>query len=996
MVDKSDDLIIQVAADTAALRRSWAKVESEVNGLSNKVNRRFHSMGRQIDKTFENVGRNMVRQLTGPLAGIGSVLAVREVARYADSWTEAGNKIAAAGSVVGMAGRSLEDVRKIADDSRAGFNDTVQLYSRLLRSAGDVANSENEVARATEIVNRAFKAGGAAASEMSAGVLQLSQGLASGLLQGDELRSVRENAPLLADAIADYFGTTIGGLKKLGAEGELTSDKIFKAILSAGSKVDRAFATTNATIADSVTRVQNALTQYIGSADQGAGATVALNAGLSALADNFDQFADITLKVAAIIAGALVGRSIMGMVSSLGVAGKGVIGFTKMLAAARAGTGSLGAAFTSLGVAAGPIALIVGGTAALAVQHFAAEAVAAKRSINEINDRIERMGLVSEGAADGLIEAADATDKLAEAERKRRVAQARGNVENIRNGTFGTNVTDSFAGNADQSSLFAVIRRAQEEATKIFNISGEDRQAYQAIERIASGLRDGAIAAKDVRAELQAVAESGASQEVIDLADSLFKLANSLQSHGYSLVVDADTTDVDAARDSLDGLLQGFADANASYPFTDEQRAQIKSISDEFDGTTKSAEETLEAILDMAEANPSMAPFMSQLISMTNRFVEVAAAARDAKADIDAINDRNSGKKVANDYVDWLSRRGAQGRANLAFLSEQERVLALTKEQRDLESEIIRVKEDAADAGAKITDAKAKEIALARIARAESEKASNKKDKESPEDKFKKAIEEQRLTNINLQEQLQLQASLNPLIDDHGYALAKLTKRQEMENEAIRNGLELTTDRLAAIDQIAEAYALVTTKIDESTEANRAAAEAMQEWFDLGRSATRGFIDDLIEGKTAAEALGNVFNQLGSKLIDLGLSGLFGSGGGDFGVIGKLFGFANGGVAANGRPKAFANGGVSKSAAIFGEAGPEAAVPLPDGRRIPVDLRMPTGMGSGPSLTYAPQIDARGADSAAVARLEQVLARDRVEFEGRVKRIVSRRSKDMW
>src|SRR5690606_13243706 len=120
-----------------------------------------------------------------------------------------------------------------------------------------------------------------------------------------------------------------------------------------GDKVDAAFATTNATIHDSITRVQNALVQYIGSADQSMGATAALNVGLNALADNFDAFADVGLKLAAVLAGALVGRSILPMVASLGVAGKGVIGFTRLLTGAAAASGSTAVALRTLTAAAG-------------------------------------------------------------------------------------------------------------------------------------------------------------------------------------------------------------------------------------------------------------------------------------------------------------------------------------------------------------------------------------------------------------------------------------------------------------------------------------------------------------------------------------------------------------------------------------------------------------------------------------------------------------------
>src|SRR5690606_168511 len=103
--------------------------------------------------------------------------------------------------------------------------------------------------------------------EQAAGILQLGQALGSGFLQGDELRSIRENAPLLAQAIANEFGVTIAKLKDLGAEGELTTDRVFKAILNAQKEIDAIFGTTSSTIAEGFTRVQNALTEYIGQAD---------------------------------------------------------------------------------------------------------------------------------------------------------------------------------------------------------------------------------------------------------------------------------------------------------------------------------------------------------------------------------------------------------------------------------------------------------------------------------------------------------------------------------------------------------------------------------------------------------------------------------------------------------------------------------------------------------------------------------------------------------
>jgi tape measure domain-containing protein len=267
-------------------------------------------------------------------------------------------------------------------------------------------------------------------------------------------------------------------------------------------------------------------------------------------------------------------------------------------------------------------------------------------------------------------------------------------------------------------------------------------------------------------------------------------------------------------------------------------------------------------------------------------------------------------------------------------------------------------------------------------------------------EKFSDRLDKQRAENRLLVERTALQATLNPLLNDYGAAQAELTTRQELLTAAQEAGIAITPELRANIDTLATGYANATVEAAKLAEAQDLAKQAMTDWFDLGKSATRGFIDDLIEGKSAAEALGNVFNKLGDKLLDMGLTALFGGGpGGGFGAVGKLFGFAKGGIAANGKPKMFANGGVSNSASVFGEAGPEAAVPLPDGRRIPVDLRMPANDNRAASNTTVPisiQIDATGADAAGLARVEQKVAELKASLPGVIKQTVGRRAKDIW
>lgn len=197
--------------------------------------------------------------------------------------------------------------------------------------------------------------------------------------------------------------------------------------------------------------------------------------------------------------------------------------------------------------------------------------------------------------------------------------------------------------------------------------------------------------------------------------------------------------------------------------------------------------------------------------------------------------------------------------------------------------------------------------------------------------------------------------------------------RSKLEQEQM---IALRQAGAAATDEQRERIRELVTATFQQAEA----LQRMQEITEGARDAMHGFISDLVAGKSAAEALGNVLANVGDRLLGLGLDALFGGGAsGGTGLIGQALGFrANGGPVTAGQPY------------IVGERGPELMVPSQSGTIIP---RVPTG---GASITYAPQIDARGADMAAVARLEQVIARDRAEFDVRVRHIVSRRGKMGW
>lgn len=230
-------------------------------------------------------------------------------------------------------------------------------------------------------------------------------------------------------------------------------------------------------------------------------------------------------------------------------------------------------------------------------------------------------------------------------------------------------------------------------------------------------------------------------------------------------------------------------------------------------------------------------------------------------------------------------------------------------------------------------------------------------------------------------------ASVNPLVDDYGFALEKARAEQDLLAAAQKSGVAITPELKASISALAGGYAQASAEAEKLAQSQDRARQAADDFKSTGKDIVGGFISDLRQGKSAADALAGALDKIVDKLVDVSLNAAFGIGGGGGGLL-SLFGFADGGIAAHGRPRPlprFAKGGVARSASIFGEAGPEAAVPLPDGRSIPVKFKepsIPRASSSGGQSSYAPvyHIDARGADAAAVARLERSLQeRDRTE-----------------
>lgn len=188
---------------------------------------------------------NIWQRIKGYIGAAGAAFSLSKLVGLSD--TLAGNK--ARLELIVDDGGSVDELNKkiyaSAMRARASYTDTAATISKLGLLAGDAFNSNDEMIAFTELMNKNFTIGGASTQEQSSAMYQLTQAMASGRLQGDEYRSIIENAPLLAKAIEDYMRNVQGAegaMKDWSSEGLLTADVIKAALFSTADEVEERFA----------------------------------------------------------------------------------------------------------------------------------------------------------------------------------------------------------------------------------------------------------------------------------------------------------------------------------------------------------------------------------------------------------------------------------------------------------------------------------------------------------------------------------------------------------------------------------------------------------------------------------------------------------------------------------------------------------------------------------------------------------------------------------
>lgn len=296
------EIVYQVQMDVRQLLTSQQQLEQRLNRMDSSFNRTSQSVN--------NTERSM-QSLSKVAAALTGYLSVSMVASYSEAWTELNNKLS--NSV--RASESLIDVTQrvfdISQATRSSLDATATLYARLERGTREYNTSAADLAKLTSIINQGFIVSGATAQEAENAIIQLSQGIASGVLRGEEFNSVAEQGSRLMVALADSMGVGIGQLRKMAAEGKLTTDVVVKGLLSQGDAIGKEFAKTTRTMSQAFQEAGNNLTKFLGENTTIKSTISAFSDAVITVSKNLDELSSVLTVIAAVVGSRYVGALAM-------------------------------------------------------------------------------------------------------------------------------------------------------------------------------------------------------------------------------------------------------------------------------------------------------------------------------------------------------------------------------------------------------------------------------------------------------------------------------------------------------------------------------------------------------------------------------------------------------------------------------------------------------------------------------------------------------------
>lgn len=245
----------------AAKKKLGGDITSELDKISEKAQKVF---GQDLQGAMNKVGKGL--QIAAAATGIGvAATAVKDVAvaaaKLSDQMAQIRSRINLINDGSQTTAEIMDKIYAASQRSRGGYLEMADSVSKLNMLAKDAFSSNDEAIFFVEQLNKQFKISGASVEEATSAMYQLTQAMASGKLQGDEFRSIMENAPMLAQSIAQEMGMSVGQLKELSSQGLITADIIKNALYGSAEETNQKFAEIPMTFADIGQSIQNQFIQ---------------------------------------------------------------------------------------------------------------------------------------------------------------------------------------------------------------------------------------------------------------------------------------------------------------------------------------------------------------------------------------------------------------------------------------------------------------------------------------------------------------------------------------------------------------------------------------------------------------------------------------------------------------------------------------------------------------------------------------------------------------
>lgn len=237
-------------------------------------------MGAQLEEVENQTRRtggaaeSMKSKFMHAAAAVGAALSIKNIIGLADAMTQTEARLNLITGDLEKTAALQDQIMASANRSRASYQSTADAVAKMGIMAKDAFNNTDELVAFTELINKQFTIAGASAAGQEAAMMQLTQAMASGVLRGEELNSIFEQAPTIIQTIADHLGVSVGEIRAMAAEGQITAQVVKDAMLSSADEINAQFSAMPYTFSQVWTMMQNILLEAFGPLIQviGAGA----------------------------------------------------------------------------------------------------------------------------------------------------------------------------------------------------------------------------------------------------------------------------------------------------------------------------------------------------------------------------------------------------------------------------------------------------------------------------------------------------------------------------------------------------------------------------------------------------------------------------------------------------------------------------------------------------------------------------------------------------